>query len=101
MLLAVAGLADDDVTKRVNLLAGGDWSSFPAHERQAYRFAYKMARTPAAVDAADIRALSATFGPERTIDLIWYSSWCNYMTRVADAYQFPLEKENVFASPRP
>jgi hypothetical protein len=31
------------------------------------------------------------------VDLIWYGSWCNYMTRVADAFQLPLERDNVFA----
>jgi hypothetical protein len=35
------------------------------------------------------------------MDLIWYSSWVNFMTRVADAFQFPLERENVFAGPQP
>jgi len=37
------------------------------------------------------------FGRERTVDLIYYIAWCNYMTRIADAFQLPLEKENVFA----
>jgi hypothetical protein len=27
------------------------------------------------------------------------TSWCNYMTRVADAFQLPLERDNVFAAP--
>jgi hypothetical protein len=38
-------------------------------------------------------------GRERAPDLIWYVAWCNYMTRVADAFQLPLEKENCFAPP--
>ena len=40
-----------------------------------------------------------TFGQHRAIDLIWYTAWCNYMTRVADAFQFTLETENVFLEP--
>lgn len=99
MLLAVAGLNDEEVTTRVKTLAGGDWRSFPAYERQAFRFAAKLSREPATVRPADVAGLVATFGPERTADLIWYTAWCNYMTRVADAFQLPLEKENVFAPP--
>ena len=33
------------------------------------------------------------------MDLVWYISWCNYMTRVADAFQLPLETQNVFERP--
>ena len=29
--------------------------------------------------------------PIAAIDIIWYSSWVNYMTRVADAFQLPLD----------
>jgi hypothetical protein len=36
------------------------------------------------------------FGPERAVDVIWWACRCHYMTRVADAFQLPLEKENVF-----
>ena len=44
----------------------------------------------------DVRGLIDTFGRERAVDLIWYGGWCNYMTRVADAFQLPLERDNVF-----
>ena len=54
---------------------------------------------PAAVTDTDVKALVASFGKHRALDLIWYSAWVNYMTRVADAFQLPLEKENVFAAP--
>ena len=33
--------------------------------------------------------------------MIWLASRCNYMTKVADAFQLPLESENVFRQPRP
>jgi hypothetical protein len=28
--------------------------------------------------------------------VIWWACRCHYMTRVADAFQLPLERENVF-----
>ncbi|MEO2089469.1 MAG: deiodinase family protein, partial [Gemmataceae bacterium] len=101
MLLAVAGLKDDEVKARVKVLAGEDWSSFPAYERQALRFSAKLSRTPGEVKPTDVADLVTTFGPERTADIIWYIGWCNYMTRIADAFQLPLEKENPFSAPPP
>jgi alkylhydroperoxidase family enzyme len=99
MMLAVAGLKDDEVKARTKKLALGEWNEFAPAERQAFAFAAKLSKKPASVTPADVAALSETFGPHRAIDLIWYSSWVNYMTRVADAFQLPLEKENVFADP--
>jgi alkylhydroperoxidase family enzyme len=101
MLLAVAGLDADALEKRTRMLASGDWSSLPPHERAAYFYAKKLAKTPAEIDDSDRRALFEHFGPERAIDVMWQSSWCNYMTRVADAFQLPLERDNVFAPPKP
>lgn len=100
MLLAVAGLKNDDIQKRTQDLAG-DWSAFPPADRLAFRFAHKLAGKPSSITDADVRSLVATFGRERAIDLIWYGSWCNYMTRVADALQLPLERENAFAPLKP
>ena len=100
MLLAVAGLKDDEVRRRTQKLAGGDWSDFPAAERLAFRFAVKLSREPSALADRDVQGLVAAFGHHRAVDLIWYGSWCNYMTRVADAFQFPLERDNVFAAPK-
>ena len=99
MLLAVAGLTPEEIAVRTKKMASGDWSDFPAHERQAFQFAHKLTREPARVGPTDVEALVKTFGPERAADLIWYTAWCNYMTRVADAFQLPLERENVFAGP--
>lgn len=101
MLLAVAGLDEKALEKRTRMLASGDWSPLPPSDRAAFFFARKLARTPWAIDANDRRTLIALFGPDRTIDVMWQSSWCNYMTRVADAFQLPLERENVFAPPKP
>lgn len=96
MLLAVAGLKEITLNKRVAQLASGDWSSFPAQERAGLLFAHKLTRTPWAVGRADLDTLTAHLGQERALDTVWYVCWCNYMTRVADAFQIPLEPENVF-----
>jgi alkylhydroperoxidase family enzyme len=101
MMLAVAGLDDDEVKSRTKKLALGQWGEFAPAERQAFAFAAKLAKTPRAMTAADMNALRSTFGDSRAIDILWYSSWVNYMTRVADAFQLPLEQENVFAQPTP
>jgi hypothetical protein len=100
MLLAVAGLPADEIKQRTQKLASGDWSDFPPAEAQAFSFAYKLAKHPADVSDNDVAELTATFGKHRAVDVIWYSAWCNYMTRVADAFQLPLEPENVFAEPQ-
>jgi hypothetical protein len=97
MLLAVAGLKPEEIKKRTAKLSEGDWSDFSPAEQLAFRFAYKQAREPGQLTKADVRGLTAAFGRHRALDLIWYGGWCNYMTRVADAFQLPLEKENVFA----
>lgn len=97
MLLAVAGLDDDERKKRTRRLADGEWADFSPAERLAFGFAYKLSRAPGSVTDADVAAVTAAYGPERTVDLIWYVAWVNYMTRMADAFQLPLERENVFA----
>jgi alkylhydroperoxidase family enzyme len=96
MLLAVAGLDELGLKERVSTLASGDWSSLPPAERAGLLFAHKLTRTPWEIRQADIDTLEAHLGPERALDAIWYVCWCNYMTRVADAFQLPLERENVF-----
>src|SRR5262245_39835665 len=96
MLLAVAGLNELGVKERAKILAGGDWSSFQAKERAGLLLARKLTKSPWAIGAADIATLTAHLGQEHALDTIWYVCWCNYMTRVADAFQIPLERENVF-----
>ncbi len=99
MLLAVAGLKPEEVKSLTRKLATGDWSDFPTAQRTAFALAYKLSKEPAKFTDADRAALVEVFGPERAVDLIWYVSWCNYMTRIADAFQLPLEKENCFMPP--
>jgi hypothetical protein len=96
MLLAVAGLDELTVKERAAKLASGDWSSFRPDERAGLFFARKLTRTPWAITQADMDTLVAHLGREHAMDSIWYVCWCNYMTRVADAFQIPLERENVF-----
>jgi hypothetical protein len=96
MLLAVAGLKEDAVAERTRRLAEGDWSSFSAGERAAFTFARKQAKAAASIRAEDVAGLVEHFGVERAIDIIWWSCRCHYMTRVADAFQLPLERDNVF-----
>ena len=100
MLLAVAGLKRDEIGARVRKLASGDWTDFPPAERAAFGLAYKLSRDPAGFTAADRAGLVEVFGEPRATDLIWYAAWCNYMTRVADAFQLPLERDNVFLPPK-
>ena len=96
MLLAVAGLDEKAVTERTRRLAEGDWSSFPPAERAAFAFARKLSASPRTVNAGDLQTLARHFGPARALDVLWWACRCHYMTRVADAFQLPLERENVF-----
>jgi alkylhydroperoxidase family enzyme len=96
MLLAVAGLDSDAITERTRRLASDDWSAFPAADRAAFAFARKQAADPRSVTAEDVRELERHFGTARALDVIWWACRCHYMTRVADAFQMPLERENVF-----
>ena len=96
MLLAVAGLDESAVAQVTGQLASGDWSSFSASDRVAFAFARKQAKAPWSIRAEDFRQLVDHFGTERAIDIVWWSCRCHYMTRVADAFQLPLERENVF-----
>ena len=96
MLLAVAGLDDKAIRERTKKLADGDWSDFPPAERAAFHYARKMSKEPWSITAEDRRDLERHFGPERAIDVIWWACRCHYMTRIADAFQLPLERENVF-----
>ncbi len=96
MLLAVAGLGEGQVQDRVARLARGEWSSFTPAEQHAFAYVRKAAQTPWQVDRANYDALVRHFGAERALDVVWWTCRCHYMTRVADAFQLPLEKENVF-----
>jgi hypothetical protein len=99
MSLAVAGLKEDEIKRRTKKLATGDWSDFAPHERVAFHTGYKLTKEPASFDAKDVKELTQQFGRHRAVDVLFYVAWGNYMTRVADAFQFPLERENPFMRP--
>lgn len=97
MCLAVAGLQEkeiDEVTRRL----AGDWSVFTEAERAAFTFTRKQARDPASITDADVRELERHYGRDGAWHVIWWASRCHYMTKVADAFQLPLERENPFWS---
>jgi hypothetical protein len=96
MALAVAGLDRQRIEERVKRLAGGDWRSFTAAERVAFRFASKHAADPGSIAPADLKLLAECFGPERALDIVWWACRCHYMTCVSDAFQLQLEEHNVF-----
>ena len=100
MLLAVAGLTGEEIKERTARLASGEWSAFSPSERVAFRFASRLTSKPWEVSGADVDSLVDAFGRMRALDLIWHAAWCNYMTRVAEALQLPLETTNVFKTPR-
>ena len=94
MLLAVAGMKPDEVAATTRRLAGNGSGTTPA-EKAAFAFTRKQALNPAVSDA-DIEELERHFGREKAWHVIWWSSRCHYMTKVADAFQFPLEQQNPF-----
>ncbi len=95
MGLAVAGLSPEAVNAVTRRLAG-DWSDYPAAERAAFAFTRKQAEDPTSITDADIRELEKQCGSEKAWHVIWWASRCHYMTKVADAFQLPLERENPF-----
>jgi len=99
MLLAVAGLDESGVQDITRRLAAQDWASFPPMERAAFRAGWQLSREPHLFDDAQRTALAAACGPERAVDVIWYTAWGNYMMLVADALRLPLERENAFRRP--
>ena len=101
MKLAVAGLNENAIADLRKQLAGEDWSRFRPAERAAFLFARKQAHNPEAIAAQDLQSLVDHFGNERAIDVVWWICQTHYMTRIADAFQLPLEQENVFDGFRP
>jgi alkylhydroperoxidase family enzyme len=96
MLLAVAGVEKEAVRERFRRLAGGDWSQLTPQERAAFAFARKLSQDAAGLTGADVDELVRHLGTERALDVIWWTCQCHYMTRIADAFQLPLEIVNVY-----
>jgi hypothetical protein len=98
-LLAVAGPVDKTIADKTQALASGHWFAFAEAERAAFTFARKIPEAPGSLTPADLDGLRAHFGPEGALDVVWRACRCHCMTWVADAFQLPLERENVFRRP--
>lgn len=96
MLLEEAGLDRSAIAARTARLADGSWADFPPAERAAFAFAQRLTEAPSQVGMANIQGLVDRFGLDRALDVIWWASRCQFMTKVSDAFQLPLERENVF-----
>ena len=92
----VAGLTKPEIVERSALLAGDDWSSFPAAEQHAFAFARKLTKTPGAISTEDVEGLKRDFGPDRALIVMLNVSRYHYMTRISNGFQLKLERENVF-----
>jgi alkylhydroperoxidase family enzyme len=109
MGLELAGLSKPAIQERTRLLAGDDWSSFPAEEQRAYAFARKLTKAPWTVSDNDIDGLVRDFGPNKALVVIVAACRGHYMTRISNGFQLSLERDNVFrdwlpkipASPQP
>jgi alkylhydroperoxidase family enzyme len=84
------------LNERSRLLAGSDWSSFPAEEQRAFAFARKLTRYPGRISTEDINSLKHDLGADRALFLLMYACRCNYMTRISNGFQLSLERDNVF-----
>lgn len=93
MLLAVAGMNDETVAEKTRMLAAGGSTKA---ERAAFAFVRKQAKEPWTITDADVKHLEADAGPELAWQVIIWAARCHYMTKVADAFQLPLETENPF-----
>lgn len=96
MVLAVAGLDTQAIASRNRRLAAGDWSSFSPLERTAFAFAYNQARNPAGTTGREFEQLVEQLGTARALDTVWWVGRCHYMIHVAEAFQLPLERHNIF-----
>lgn len=99
MQLAVAGLNELQAEEKTRLLASGDWSSLSPQQRVILHFARKLSKEPKKLDEADMQTMIRHLGADRALDWTYHVCWANFMTRVADAFQLPLESTNVFMPP--
>jgi hypothetical protein len=95
MILAVAGMSADEVGERTRRLAGGGAGLTPA-ERAAVAFTRRQAAKPWALTDADFATLERAAGRDQAWQTVWWAARCHYMTKVADAFQLPLEADNPF-----
>lgn len=94
MILAVAGMTTEQVDQRTRGLAGEGFSH--SAEQLAFAFTRKQAAEPWSITDEDVSRLMQAYGRSRAWQIIWWVSRCHYMTKVADAFQLPLESGNPF-----
>jgi len=92
----VAGLDQDQIAKRSEVLAGNDWSMFTPAQQHALAFGRKLTKTPWAVTRADMDQLREGLGQQRALFMALQASRYNYMTRISNGFQLTLESTNVF-----
>ena len=97
MLMEVGGLSEAQIQERTERLASGNWSSFTAAEQSALQYAHQLTGEPQSITCADFERLVKALGSERALDCVWWICRCQFMTKVSDAFQLTLERENVFA----
>jgi alkylhydroperoxidase family enzyme len=101
MLLEVGGLNAEQIAGRTRQMAESRWEAFAPAERTAFALAARLTADPASVTDEDLKPVLATHGEARTLDLIWWIARCQFMTKVSDAFQLSLERDNVFADFEP
>lgn len=94
MILAVAGMSANEIAERTRRLAGGD--RLTDAERVMFAFTRKQAKSPWAITDTDVAELETVLGRSKAWQIIWWAARCHYMTKVADAFQLPLEHDNPF-----
>ncbi len=92
----VAGLSQDQIADRSRALSGNDWSNFTEGEQVALDFARKLTIAPQQIIPEDLNSLRKAFGEERAFYIALNTSRYNYMTRISNGFQLPLERDNVF-----
>lgn len=96
MLMEVAGMNLGEIRDHCQVLSSGDWSSFTPDQRAMLHFARRLTSNPLHVSRDDVELLRDQLGELGAVDALWHISWCNFMVRVSNAFQMPLEKRNVF-----
>src|SRR5262249_23344636 len=96
MTLASAGLTPADIAERLERLTSGDWTKFGPGERVAFAYARKQVASPASVTAQDFKELAEHVGVNRALATVWLLANSHHSARISEAFQLPLEHENVF-----
>lgn len=96
MLMEVGGLNSAEIAARTQALASGAWEKFSPAERIAFGLAEKMTDAPWSITDDDVSRLTNALGNERGLDAVWWIARCQFMTKISDAFQLSLERENVF-----